>query len=545
MKRVTARALCIMFICAAPLLIAACSSKSDDENGPKQDVTPPTIVGQFPASGAPDVTRSGPFWVAFSEPMNPSMFPAGLTFMPGPVDFNASWKGDTLVVTPTALLMASASYTITIASSVEDAHGNDLGSAHSIIFTTTSAADDTPPEVVGTDPEGGATGVLGVQTIDVTFSEPMNVSATQNAIEASPAPADLWTEWEGLTMKILHSPFPQDSLITVTINTEATDLSGNHLASPFTFSFRTQEDHTRPYLVSASPTNNAAGVSTSLNQIVFTFSEPMDQNSFNMPAEYMDARINQAIDEPTWNEDFSIVTVPFEKGLFPGCTYWVRFLNVKDAAGNLINPNPTPYQFTTAGTVSFYPVKNEDTWQFITSGDGQVARSIQNYNQGSGTFDEAFVDDLGDTQELVHLKKTSSGIQHLGRDEYHNGEYQFSMIWDNPISYIKLPPDNYLGQSWDFSTTSTINDSTTMSLSGYVEMEADKVDLTSEALYGTFKGCCVHHVHVDITYYVHGTPGDEDHSDQTMWLAPGVGPVQIVNSSGGGSDTLRIKDWSL
>jgi methionine-rich copper-binding protein CopC len=532
-----------MFMCAAPLVIAACSSKSDDENGPKQDVTPPTIVGQFPASGAPDVTRSGPFWVAFSEPMNPYMFPAGLTFMPGPVDFNTSWKGDTLIVTPTALLMASTTYTITIAGSVEDAHGNDLGSAHPISFTTTSAADETPPEVISTDPASGATGVSGVQTIKVTFSEPMNMSATQNAIETSPVPNDVWTEWEGLTMEILHSAFPQDSLITVMINTNAADLSGNHLASPFTFSFRTAEDHMRPHLVSASPANGATGVSTNQSQMVLTFSEPMDQNSFNMPAEYMDARINQAIDEPTWNEDFSIVTVPFAKSLFPGCTYWVRFLNVKDAAGNLINPNPTPYQFTTAGTVSFYPVKNDDTWHFIGSFGQPIKRFIQEYNQSSGTFDEVFMEEDGKIQEVSHLTKTSNEIQSRGADSFSDGVKEFSMFWDHPITYIKLPPDNYLGQSWSYSETSTINDSMTASISGHFEIEANKVDLQSESMNGTFKGCCVHHFYVDIFMYVHGNLVDEGHHHQIMWLAPGVGPVQIVNADQG--DTLRVVDWSL
>lgn len=547
MKCAKIRALCITLVIAAPLFIAACSSSTGGDAPLEQDTTPPTIIAQFPANGATAIPRSGPFWVAFSEPMNTDMFPTGISISPGPVYNNTSWNGDTLVVTPSALLNGGASYSITIAGTCEDAQGNPLGSNCEIPFTTTSEAEVTPPAVVSTDPADGSTEVLGTQVIEITFNEPMNTGSAQDAVQCIPEPADGWSEWNGLTLTLHHSAFPQNSLVTITVSAEACDLSDNPLGEDYTFSFQTREDDTRPYLASAAPSNGATGVATSLPSIVFNFSEPMDMESFNMDAERVDARINQTVrEEPTTNADGSSLTVPVTNGLLPGCTYWVSFGGVTDAADNPIDPNPTPYQFTTAGTATSYPVKNGDTWHYARPGDDDVTRSITGYNQGTGAFDELLGRGDGSTQEIVHLKKTSTQIQHLGRDEYHDGSYAFSMIWDSPLPYIKLPVENYLGQSWSFSTTSTIDDSTTMTLSGHMEVEASTIDLVSDALRGTFKGCAVHHLYGDYTMYVHGNPVDEGHVHQILWLAPGVGPVQIVNADdGGGSDTLRVYDWSL
>ncbi len=540
MKCAKFRALCMTLVFAAPLFISACSSSStsDSETPGVLDTTPPTVVAQSPADEAIDVSRSGPFWVAFSEPMDEDMFPDGISFIPGSVSVHTSWRSDTLVITPYSLIEGGASCSITIDGAVEDAHGNTLGSDVVISFTTTDEADVTPPTVVSTDPADGATGILGSQTIEITFSEPMNTGAAQEAIMLDPEPADGWIEWNGLTMAIHHTAFPQDHEITVTIGTGATDLSGNHLAAPFTFDFRTRVDNVRPYLASASPANGATGVSTSLPSMTFTFSEPMDFESFDMSADRIDARINQTMrEEPTFSPDGSSITVPVTNGFLPGCTYWVYFENVTDAAGNLIDPNPTLYQLTTAGATSFFPVNSGNAWHFIRGESDEVVQSIENYNQTTGTFDLVVRNGDGQTQEITHFKKTSSMIQHLGRDEYRDGVYQFSMTWDAPLTYFELPPGDHLGDSWPFSATATIDASTTMTLVGSTSFEASTVDLVSEALHGTFKGCYILHLDAEVTRYVDGISVDVSEVHQIVWLSPGVGPVKIVSSDGGAART--------
>ncbi|MDD4858366.1 MAG: Ig-like domain-containing protein, partial [Candidatus Krumholzibacteria bacterium] len=155
------RALCMMLIFAAPLFVYACSSSSDSGDGAEQDTTAPTVLATDPDSGAVTASRTGPFWVLFSEAMDKDMFPDALAIAPGPIDINTSWSGDTLVITPYVLLSAATSYTITVSGDCEDKHGNAMGDDCVIQFTTNSAVDNTPPEIVGTDPEDDETNVAG------------------------------------------------------------------------------------------------------------------------------------------------------------------------------------------------------------------------------------------------------------------------------------------------------------------------------------------------------------------------------------------------
>jgi hypothetical protein len=544
MDRVATRALVVICAAMTALFLAACSS--DSTSKAEIDETPPTVTGTFPESGDTGISRSGPFWVAFSEPMNELSAEAALSIAPGPVYCETAWRSDTLVVTPTVLFAAGTSYTMTIGGAAEDEHGNALGTDHVVSFTTTADADDTPPQIVSTLPANGAINVNGIQPVAIVWSEPMARWETQAAVAIDPEPATWWVEWESVTMTIYHSAFPEEALITITIGTGARDLSGNNLASPHTLSFTTMSDDTRPYLASASPANGATGVSTGISQILLTFSEPMDNTSFAIPAERVDARIAQVVrEEPSWNSSYSAITVPVMRTLLPGCTYWIQFWNVTDGAGNVIDPNPTPYEFTTTGTPSLYPVKNGAVWNFIDSRDEAGARAIENHSPSTGAFDEVYRGEGGETSEVIHLRVTSSAVYHRGRSEYRNGDYRLSMMWNDPILYIRFPLENYLGQSWTFSTTGTIDATRTISLSGRCEIDAAKVNLVSAVLHGTFRGCYVHHLYADFVMYENGIPVDEGSTHQIMWFAPGVGPVQMVQQGSGSSDTLRVYDWSL
>ncbi len=547
MNHSATRTLAAILATLAALFLAACSS-DDSTSDAEPDVTPPTVLASFPDSGAVNVTRSGPYWIAFSESMNEESVDTAIAFSPGPVYYNTSWNGDTLVITPTELLGLSTGYTITVGAEAEDENGNLLGSDYVIGFTTTAIDDNTPPTVVSTSPADEAVAVPGTQTIEVVWSEPMDQTVDmQAAITMAPEPEDWWVEWDAVTMEIHHTAFPADQIVSVTIGTTMRDLAGNNLAVPYEFVFTTMSDDARPYLASASPANGQTGVSVGLSQVVLTFSEPMDPYSFDIANSDMDARFNQLVgEEPTWSTDYSVVTVPATSQLLSGCTYWVLFRNVTDAAGNIIDPSPTEYEFTTAGTQTLYPIDNGYLWNFIDPSHNVRTRAIEDYSVSTGEFNEVFRDESAVTQEVVRLRKSASDIFHLGRDEYQSGVYQFSMIWDDPLLYIRLPLENYLGDTWTFSTAATISPDMTMTLSGRIEIEANKVDLLSSELYGTFRGCYVHHLYADWIMYENGNPVDEGGTHQILYFAPGVGPVlRISNDSGGYTDTLRIYDWNL
>jgi hypothetical protein len=383
----------------------------------------------------------------------------------------------------------------------------------------------------------------------------MNLTSVSNSIEIDPYTEILGIEWIGTTMEIYHDIFPQNSAITVTIGTLAADLAGNHLAEPYTWSFRTVLDEVRPYLLSANPANGATGVLTSLNTVLLAFSEPMNPE-FQMPASNIDARFQQAMGEMDnpWNEELTEITIDLVKKLLPGCTYWARFgSGVTDLAGNIIDPDPTDYEFTTAGAVSYFPVQNNYIWHYFHSEDVLAQRGIENYSSGTGMFDlitEYEVSpDVWITSDIWHMDKNTTEILHMGRDQYAEGTHQFTMTWDEPIIYMRLPIGDYAGTSWNFETFAIISESAEMdslTIAGTVEIEDFPVNLTADygPLNGTFKGCYIHHLYGDMVFYLDGSEVGSDSFHMMTWFSPGAGPVKIVEGTSL-SDTMYVYDWEL
>jgi methionine-rich copper-binding protein CopC len=539
------KVLLVALILASYSMLAGCSE--DEAETPKSDTTPPTVIGHFPSDGATDITRSGPFWILFSESMNEESVIDNLDFNPDP-GYSSCFSGDTVFITPTSLLDSNTPYTITAGEESEDLSGNRLENDYTFTFTTTTEGDLTSPYVVSTSPESDEIDVSSTQPIEITFSEPMNHTATEYAFDIEPEPMDMEAEWETVKMIVYHSPLPEDSSISVSISTTAEDLAGNNLEEEYTFTFRTIEDKIHPYLVSASPANGASGVSAGLPQMVFNFSEPMYTN-FDMLAEMVDVRINQIIDHDNidWNEDYSSLTVPIRTGenLLAGCTYWVDFFGVTDAAGNVIYPNPTHYEFTTSGTLSYFPVQSGYLWYYETNYGTSATRNIENYNHSAGTFEVVLREEML-IHDIWHMKATSAQIQHLGIDSYDDiGNYEFTLTWDDPLPFLKLPVPSYADSTWDFSTTSSLG-SYNVTITGHVEIEKLPVNMVREDLYGTFKGCYVHHLYANMAFYDGETQVNENSIHNTSWLSPGVGAVKVINEEDGEEpDTLMITNWDF
>ena len=104
--------------------------------------------------------------------------------------------------------------------------------------------DSTPPTVVGVSPIDGAGGISPTTSVSVTFSEAMHMASAQSAysllpMAGGPAVAGSFS-WSGATMTFRPSvALAQGTWFTVTETTAATDVAGNPLASPTSWSFRT------------------------------------------------------------------------------------------------------------------------------------------------------------------------------------------------------------------------------------------------------------------------------------------------------------------
>ncbi|MDZ7861072.1 MAG: Ig-like domain-containing protein [Candidatus Krumholzibacteriota bacterium] len=559
--------LALIFVVAGLVIFCGCSEESAD--GPEPDTTPPTVVATEPADGAADVSRSGPFWVLFSEEMDKESVVDNMSFQPdGSLDigYNTYWEGDTIFITPSSSLAGATDYIITVSELSEDLAENQLSDDYLINFTTTSLEDITPPDVLSTTPDDGAVDVTSVITVEIEFSEPVSVPSydleTQSFITFDPYPDNGDISVEGSTLILQNLVFPQDTTVEITIlggSGNITDLADNPLATDYGFSFVIAADDTRPTLVSATPSNGAAGVSTGLSEMIFNFSEPM-YPEINMLPENIDARIENAVSVSgnPWNSDYTSMTVPvLSDRVAPGCTYWVRFA-AEDMAGNRIDPDPTPYEFTTSGTVSYFPVDNGNTWYLSRSGPSYEKHYILNYTPGDGTFDIVYEDSTGsgcEVYDIWHMKKTSTEIQMLGRTGYDDGSVSEEMTWDSPLTFYKLPILDNLDEQWALDTGFDMHviegeTDTTFSatLTGTVTMASAPVDIVFNegVLQGTFKSCAKHNLSITISV-AHPDSGSVIMAqiDEDKFLAPGVGVIKQITDDleSSGIDTLSVERW--
>ncbi len=532
------------------VIIALALGCSDDNGGAPVDKTPPTVLASFPQSGATEVTRSGPYWIAFSEAMDEESVEGALSAEPS-FDFTTFWSGDTIFVAPDILLLPATTYTISVGTSANDLAGNTLEEIYEITFTTTSEVDTTRPTIVMTQPEDGASGIPSGMPIVITFSEPMTRYTIEGAISIEPS-VQLEITVEASIVTIGHEGFPPDSLIKVTIDTTAADLAGNHLASEYPFSFRTAPDLIRPYLASASPAKGATGVSTNLSKIVLTFSEPMDPYSFDdFPIEDLDARLMHLfLEEPEFEPPYSTITLPIGEPLLSGCTYWVILRNVTDAAGNLIDPSPTHYYFTTRGSLTYFPVTYPNWWEYSEPWGGAIETfRIENYSPSTGDLDYARYDEGGIRRHVESLQLSGSTIYIRGVTDYtQDGTWDFAMTFDDPLPYIPADPHLRLGDTWQVQTTGTANTQTgsyDLTVSGTGQIEPDTTQIAVERLGGSFRNCAVVHLYTTLLAYSGtDTLGVMD-SHIITYLAPGVGIVKRIqiDLSEGDSDTTVISDW--
>ncbi|WP_433304037.1 Ig-like domain-containing protein [Actinoplanes sp. CA-030573] len=121
------------------------------------DTVAPAVTSTTPAGGATGVALTAPITVRFSEGMAAGTITAANLELRGPggalvgrtVAYDAT--GQAAVITPSAALAASTTYTVTVRTGVTDAAGNALAADHQFSFTTT---DPSAPRL-GYDQVGG------------------------------------------------------------------------------------------------------------------------------------------------------------------------------------------------------------------------------------------------------------------------------------------------------------------------------------------------------------------------------------------------------
>ena len=258
-----------------------------------RDQTSPEVLSVSPEAGAADIDVFPQILIVFSEPMDlntihhQTMY---LTIEPSGdiVDDLATYSAienkEKIVYTPGVALEHDAAYTLHINDAVADRRGNTLGAEVTSGFST-KAADILAPEVTGTIPESGATGVFITAPIKVFFSEHIDPATLEQGFTVSAfglpdVSGTISMEQQYTVMTFVPSQsLAEATTYSINLSTEVKDLSGNGLAIPYTSSFTTVAS-AAPVITYLGPSDQATDV-TPLTPVVADFSEPIDPATVN------------------------------------------------------------------------------------------------------------------------------------------------------------------------------------------------------------------------------------------------------------------------
>lgn len=335
------------------------------------DTVQPTVVRTSPISGTSDVPVNAPFTVEFSERMDPAaLTPANFTVRENTTFQNVDGMiqvdpdGRTASFVPDLPFPIGRSHSVTLSTSITDAAGNQLTGTRFFSFTTAFEEDNERPLLVGTNPSDADTGVPVNTLIVLDFDEPLSivnvlqgiiVTTDSTTVSGSIALSDgnrrvTFTSTDALLA---------DTEYSVIITTDVTDLVGNPLDNPGSFSFITGEtgDITRPRVISVDPANNSTGVPTNV-VVQVEFDERINPVTVNDSTFFIErltgfTRVSGTVTVAP--DRLSAAFTPTEP-LSPSTDYRVRTLStITDVAGQQLASTSVPSNFTTASTADTTP----------------------------------------------------------------------------------------------------------------------------------------------------------------------------------------------
>ena len=314
--------------------------------GTVQDTIPPTVVSTTPRNGDIGVMPNAALSVTFSEPVDSQtisfIMSTGSTTIPCTMSYSG---GTTAIFTPLATLAYSTPYTATVSAGVKDLAGNPMPNSYIWSFVTSAAPDTTPPGVIATTPQAGATNVAMNIAPSITFSEPVDQQTISFILSTGSTTIPCTMSYSGTTaiftpLNILAST----TSYTATVSAGVKDLAGNAMSNSYIWSFTTGTaiDTTLPIVAATTPTVGAAGVAVNTAPSV-TFSEPVDPTTITFTLSGGGATLPCTM-------SYSGVTAIFKpsSNLKKNTLYTARVsAGVRDLAGNAM-PNDYFWSFTTS-----------------------------------------------------------------------------------------------------------------------------------------------------------------------------------------------------
>jgi hypothetical protein len=317
----------------------------------------------------------------------------GASTVPGTMNFS----GKTVTFTPAAALLPNKNYTCRFSIQSTDALSNPIEINYTWGFTTQNNGnvDSTPPTVNSVTPAENAQSVPGNSTVNIVFSEAMDVSTITSStiLVKNGASAITGTvTCSGNTATFTPSAaLTAGTVYTVTVTTGVKDAAGNMMSSPKNWNFTTavsgSTDKTPPTVVSVVPAENATAIPVNTS-ITVNFSEAMDASTISAST----ISLKQGSTSISGTVTYSGTAAKFtpSTSLTAGLVYTATVSGVKDVAGNVIAASKS-WTFTTAaatcgsGTQSFasdvFPIVKTKCMPCHSGSNPPAGISLTNYTQ--------------------------------------------------------------------------------------------------------------------------------------------------------------------
>ena len=344
-------------MCLAMLAASVPSASAIDE-------IKPYVVRFSPADGASDVPISTPITVDFSENVRSDNLPSYITLknnkgfiMPKRLEYdNRSYRATIIPIEP---LKYETLYIVIVSQLIQDLAGNSLDRAVQWTFNTTH--EKIPPTVSSSVPEPGAEDVTINSTVQVSFSEPMDLASLSMEVRDSrstPVIGNMSKAEDGLSMTFRPMfALAYGETYTVTVPRTVKDLAGNNMVADHVFTFTAQLEKIRPRVIKLEPIEGSVLIPRD-QSVTVGFSEPMNATTLAISVRITNPAGDTIPATPYYDQPNFVLTVRPDMAMQYQTLYTVTVLMVaEDLAGNFLDREYVT-TFTTVPIPQQSPVLN-------------------------------------------------------------------------------------------------------------------------------------------------------------------------------------------
>ena len=475
--------------------------------GPAPDQTAPQVSAVVPANNATAVSLTPDINVTFNEAMSFASISASTLELrtaanqsvPVTISYDAGTRTARLV--PSSSLLLNTTYRVVVRSGstgVKDVAGNALAADYTSSFTTLS--DQTPPFIVSTAPQAGATGVSQSTAVTIQFSEPLaagSVTGTNIFIQGPGAVVLASTlQYNPATNTASLQPqtlLQQGQVYTVHARGSASgisDLAGNTLLADSSWQFTVQPDTDAPFILTTSPVSGSSQVAIN-SSVVIQFNERIDPANLStgILQFFADAAPDYGI-QWIYDDITKTLTGQPTAPLQYGTVYTVRLIGgqsgIRDLAGNAMAET---YLFTFSTRLA--PDTQAPQIAVVSPGD-QVADVAVNSNM-SIQFSEAMdaasvlssqftvsVDGTNVLFQVSYSEATNTALLIPQAELLPGKTYQYSV----KTGVLRDVAGNLLslGGTWSFTTTGNNQSDQTAPQVTTVTPDSDAANVSPESV---------------------------------------------------------------